>query len=103
MVIGPVMGVFGQPVDYTPAGGTAIRINAAFFDGAASVLDGYAPGVTSTSPHLGVQVSQLPVGWDPLNAQDDTFVVVATGKAYRVREGKPDGRGRARLDANLLA
>lgn len=101
LVIGPCMDAFGQPVDYTPAGGQTVRISGVFFDGFLSVEAGAQPGVTSTSPHLGVQVSQMPTGWDPLNAEGDAFVIVGSGKAYRVREGRPDGRGGARLDANL--
>ena len=101
LVVGPVVGTFGQPVDYTPAGGSTVRITAVFTEAYVSIDPMGPPGVSSVGPRLGVQVSQLAAGWDPINAQGDTFTVVLTGKTYVVRQGMPDGKGRANLDANL--
>lgn len=100
LVLAPLAQVFGQPVDYTPAGGQTVRISGVFDAGYVSVDPLGEPGAVSVGPRLGVQVSQLPAGWDPRNAEGDTFTVVATGKTYRVRLGMPDSHGWARLDAN---
>ena len=101
LVIGPVMTVFGQAVDYTPDGGITVRLTDAVFDDGFYPVDPIGqPGVMSTQPRLGVRIASMPAGWDAINAEGDIFTVVATGKTYRVREGQPDSHGHARLDAN---
>ena len=103
LVVGPMMDTFGQPVSYTPAGGQAVPITATFV-GASLVVDPLIqPGAVTHAPRLGVQVSQLPAGWDAENAEGDTFTVIATGKNYRVTVGKADGRGHAMLQATEIA
>lgn len=100
LVLAPVASTFGQDVDYTPAGGPAVRITAVFAEPYIQVDPLGSPGVASTQPRLGVQLSQMPAGWDALNAQGDTFTVVATGKNYTVSSGQPDSKGWAHLLAN---
>jgi hypothetical protein len=46
---------------------------------------------------LGVRLSQFPAGYDPRNAQGDTFVV--RGVTYVVKDGRPDSHGGAHLEA----
>lgn len=101
LVLAPVAGIFGQAVDYTPAGGQTVRLeNAIFSEPYVSVDPLGQPGVASTQPRLGLQVSLMPAGWDAINAQGDTFTVVATGKSYTVNSGQPDSKGWAHLTAN---
>ena len=107
-VIGPTNSVFGEPILYWPSivsaiysAGVALPINGVFDEGYTPVTLVEDPAVSSTHPVLGVQLSQLPAAFDPINAQEDRFTVVRTGLTYIVKAGKPDGHGWARLDANL--
>lgn len=101
LVIGPLMEVFGEPVTYTPAGGSPISLTAVFDEAYTPVQLVADPSVMSVMPVLGVQLSQMPVGYDPENAQGDQFTV--RGHTYVVKAGKPDSHGAARLEANLLS
>lgn len=101
LVLAPVMGVFSQPVDYTVAGGSTFAVSGIFDDAYQSVSALSDPGVTSTSPTLGVRLVEFPSGFNPENAQGDTFIVRTTGLRYIVRTGRPDSHGHARFEANL--
>lgn len=98
LVLGPLMDVFGEPVTYTPAGGSPLSITAIFDEAYTPVQLVADPEVNAVMPVLGVQLSQFPAGFDPRNAQGDTFI--ARGKSYVVKNGKPDSHGGARLEAN---
>lgn len=106
LVLGPAMATFGETVRYTPGLRSPIYTGASFeitgvFDHAhieAGELGN--PGVNTTRPVLGVQLSQFPAGYDPENAQKDTFTVIRTGETFVVKSGKKDSHGGARLDAN---
>jgi hypothetical protein len=100
LVVGPVMGVFAQPVTYVPAGGAPISITAVFDEAFQEVTLPGDASVLSTGPMLGVQLSQMPAGFDPEASQGDQFTVLATGATYVVRQGQPDGHGWALLLAN---
>jgi predicted NAD/FAD-dependent oxidoreductase len=99
LVVGPCMTVFGESIVYTPAGGSPITITAVFTDGYMPVMAGFEPAEITSRPVLGVQVSQMPLGWTADEAQGDTFV--ARGRTYIVKAGKADSFGGARLEANL--
>ena len=100
LVLGPTMGVFGEPVTYNI--GLQSYALTAVFDEAFTSVDALSdPGVMSVHPVLGVRLSELPAGYDPENAQGDRFTVGRTGITYVVKSGRPDSHGHARLDANL--
>jgi hypothetical protein len=106
LVLGPAMATFGEAVWYVPGPRSPIYTGAGFeitgvYDHAyveAGELG--SPGVNTTRPVLGVQLSQFPAGFDPENAQKDTFTVLRTGETFVVKSGKKDSHGGARLDAN---
>ena len=98
----PVMAVFGQAVVYTCADGTVVNLADAVFDEAFVPTDGLVdPTALGRSPVLGVRLAAFPAGYDPENAQGDTFTIAASGVIYVVKAGKPDGHGWAKLEANI--
>ena len=102
LVLTPVMGVFSQAVDYSIAGGATLALRYGVFDDAYVSVDALSDrGVTSTMPTLGVRLAEFPAGFNPENAQGDTFTVRATGRVYVVKTGRPDSHGHARFEANL--
>lgn len=111
LVLGPCMGVFGEPVDYAPAAGTpTFRVSGVFDEAYRSIApmgDGPfpsselsalgAPGaITAEMPVLGVQLSAFPV--PPV--QGDLLTIVRTSESYVVKEVQPDGHGWAKLLLN---
>ena len=105
LVVGPATAIFGEPVLYLPAStspiytAAGILINAVFTEAYQSAGQIGDPGVISTHPKLGIQVSQLPSAFDPETAQNDRFTVQRTGKTYVVKAGHLDSRGAATLEA----
>jgi hypothetical protein len=95
VVIGPLMGVFGEPVIYTPFGGAAFQITGVFDDAylAVVVLDDGTAGLTELSAVIGVQLSQFAVP----PAQNGRLVVKRTGAKFIVREVRNDSHGWAKL------
>ena len=102
-VLTPSFGVFAEPVTYTRAGGATFSISGVFDAGFVEADPINMPGVLTSEPVLGIQLSQFPSGYDPLNAQQDTFTVLSNGKTYVVRSGQPDSHGWAMLEANLAS
>lgn len=101
LVNGPVQQTFGQACQYTPKGSTtAIAITATFFNGYLAITDGSAPPPQSSRPMLGVQLSQLPLGFDAESTQDDLVTVIGVG-SFVVKSGKPDGLGWAQLELQV--
>jgi len=101
LVLGPVMGIFGEdaahaglPI-YTPRGLPAFVLADAVFDAQYEqvVLDGEGSQQTTRRPVLGVRRSLFPR--DP--AQDDLVYIPATGKNYLVKNPQPDGHGQVLL------
>lgn len=94
-VIGPLIGVFGEMIQYTPAGGSPVSVTGIFDDAFAKevLFDDATTGVTEVSAVLGVQVSQFP---SP-PAQNDQLQVIRTGSRFVVREVRVDGHGAAKL------
>ncbi|MGU7784886.1 head-tail joining protein [Burkholderia sp. PU8-34] len=94
-VIGPLMGVFGEPVSYMPLAGGSLSITGVFDNAYLKEVmfeDGSA-GVTEVSAVLGVQLSQFPT----LPVQNDRLSIARTGATYIVREARLDSRGGAKL------
>ncbi len=117
IVIGPTVGVFGEPVLYQPMisagplGPLDSRIPGAdpfqitgVFDSEYLELQPLAIGdmigmpshITSARPVLGIQLSQFTTP----PAQGDQLTVIATGRVYVVQEVQPDGHGGAKLPLN---
>jgi hypothetical protein len=94
-VLQPLMGVFGEPVIYTPLNGAAFQITGVFDDAYQKevLFDDATTGVTTVAAVLGVQLSQFPVA----PAQNDSLKVVSNGSTYLVREVRVDSRGGAKL------
>lgn len=94
-VIGPLMGVFGEPVTYLPASGGQITITGIFDDAFLKevMFEDASTGVTEISAVLGVQISQFPAA----PAQNDRLTIVRTGATFVVREARLDGHGAAKL------
>lgn len=94
-VIGPLMGVFGEPVIYTPFGGTAFQITGVFDDAYLKevMFEDGTMGTNTVSAVLGVQLAQFPTP----PAQNGSLTVISNGATYLVREVRPDSRGGAKL------
>lgn len=95
VVIGPLQGVFGEPVIYTPLGGAAFQISGVFDDAYLKEMlfeDG-TTGTNTVSAVLGVQLSQFSTP----PAQNSSLTVISNGATYLVREVRPDSRGGAKL------
>jgi len=98
-VIGPLMGVFGEPVVYAPQAGATFQITGVY-DKAFFAVDVETGSLVSTSqPTLGVQLSQFPSNYLP--QQGDQLRIVGTGEQWEVREVHSDGKGGARLMLNV--
>lgn len=94
-VIGPLMGVFGEPVTYRPLAGGSLSITGVFDNAYLKdvMFEDASSGVTEIHPVLGVQLSQFPS--PPL--QNDMLSVASVNTTYVVREVRPDSRGAAKL------
>lgn len=99
VVLGPVVGVFGEPVTYVPAAGQPITVSGVFDEAYTEVIvGGDGIPVTSVMPVLGVRIAQFP----QLPRQGDTLTVQRTGERFTVREVRDDGHGCAKLMLNFL-
>ncbi|SOE85686.1 hypothetical protein SAMN05446935_6160 [Burkholderia sp. YR290] len=99
-VIGPLMGVFGEPVTYMSLNGAPAFQVSGVYDKAFFAVNVETGSLVSTSqPTLGVQLSQFPS--NALPQQGDQLVIVGTGEQWEVREVHPDSRGGARLMLNV--
>ncbi|WP_175867865.1 head-tail joining protein [Burkholderia diffusa] len=99
MVIGPLQGVFGEPVSYMSILGGAFQITGVY-DKAFFAVDVETGSLVSTSqPTLGVQLSQFPSNYLP--QQGDQLQIVETAEQWEVREVHSDGKGGARLMLNV--
>jgi hypothetical protein len=97
---GPCIDAWGQPVTYSPATGLPFTINGVF-DEAYREVDpsGSGIGLTSASPMLGVNLSDLPN--PPL--QDDQLTIQSSGSIYIVKEVRVDSHGWAQLMLNKVS
>lgn len=95
IVLGPVHGVFGEPVTFIPKVG-AQYAGTGIFDEAYREVDlAGGEAVTTEVPVLGIRTSQCPA---PL-VQGDQLQV--RGVLYTIREPQFDGKGGAKLLLNL--
>lgn len=95
VVIGPLHGVFAEPVTYMPLAGGSFSITGVFDDAYLKevMFEDATSGVTTVSAVLGVQVSQFPAA----PVQNDQLIVASTGGLYIVREARTDSHGVAKL------
>jgi hypothetical protein len=96
LVIGPTVGIFGEPVTYMPAaGGAPLNITGVFDDAYLKevMFEDATTGVTTVSAVLGVQLSQF----QSTPVQNDSLLVPRTGATYLVREVRVDSHGGAKL------
>lgn len=94
-VIGPLIGVFGEPVTYRPLAGGSFPITGVFDDAYLKevMFEDASSGVTEVSAVLGVQLSQFPAP----PAQNDGLSVASVNTTFVVRDVRVDGRGGAKL------
>jgi len=94
-VIGPLMGVFGEPVTYRPLAGGALPISGVFDNAYLKevMFEDATSGVTEVSAVLGVQLSQFP----SVPVQNDMLSVASVNTTFVVREVRLDSRGGAKL------
>ena len=95
VVIGPLMGVFGEPVTYMPAAGGSFQISGVFDDAYLKevMFEDASSGVTEISAVLGVQLSQFSA--EPV--QNDKVSIASVNATYVVRAARPDSRGGMKL------
>jgi len=95
LVLGPVMGIFGDGIIYMPRVGAPVPIQDAVFDEEAKELvigdDGQA--TTQKMPVLGIRLAALSPDLSVEPRQNDRVQIVKTGKVFLVREPIPDGHG----------
>jgi hypothetical protein len=101
LVVGPLIGVFGEPVTYTPKGGSPFALQAVFDQGYKSLdlLGADDPGLSTANPVAGVRVSDFPSPVFP--TQGDSVRVAQDGVLYLVMNVEPDGKGGAKLELNV--
>lgn len=100
IVLGPIMGVFGEDpavglAVYTPAGQAPFDLADAVFDDAytALVLQEGGPEVNTLQPVLGVRLALFPLP----PAQGDKVYVPRVQQTFVVMDVQPDGHGHAKL------
>lgn len=99
LVLGPVMGMFGEgdagaPASlptYHPKRGKPFRLTDAVFDAAYQLVTELGDGTTQTSAHpvLGVRASLFPVP----PAQGDVVHIPSVRRHYAVTDPRADGHG----------
>ena len=96
LVLGPVMGVFGEEVIFLPRSGSPVTIPDAVFDEEAAEVQIGQDGqpVTLRKPVLGIRAARLP--FEP--KQSDRVLITRTGGSYVVKTVEPDGHGSIRMD-----
>ena len=95
LVLGPLMGAFGDSVTYRPAAGGSFVITGVFDDAYLKevMFEDASMGVTEISAVLGVQLSQFA----SIPAQNDQLSVARVSTTYVVREARPDSHGGMKL------
>jgi hypothetical protein len=95
LVVGPLQGIFGEPVTYMPLVGGSFPISGVFDDAYLKdvMFDDASSGVTEVSAVLGVQLSQF----SSPPVQNDQLLIQSTGATYVVRESRVDSRGGSKL------
>jgi hypothetical protein len=100
-VVGPCVAVFGEPATFTARAWNLPFGISVVFDDAFKVVTTSSDGsdVLGTFPAAGVNLADFPL----MPAQGDQLTRESTGKAYVVREVRPDSHGGAMLILNYQA
>jgi hypothetical protein len=100
-VLGPLMGVFGEPVIYLPLAGGSLAITGVFDNAYLKevMFEDASSGVTEVAAVLGVRLSQFP----SMPVQNDQISVPSVNSTFVVREVRVDGRGGAKLMLNKVS
>ncbi|WP_261803295.1 hypothetical protein [Variovorax sp. PAMC26660] len=99
LVLGPVHGVFAEPVVYLPKGGSPTTTEGIFDEAYREVDLAGGMAVTTETPVLGIRLSAFP----QTPQQDDQITVGRTGVTYVIRETQLDGHGAAKLLLNKVS
>lgn len=98
IVTGPCVAVFGEDVNYTPAGGDTVTIQLVYDEGNKDIV--LADGTTFNQSHPVVSGSLSVFPVPP--QQGDTLVVFRTGEAFVVKDVNEDGKGSVALPLNFM-
>lgn len=104
-LLAPLHGVFGDPVEYRPAGGEPYTINGVFDRAYTQDVEPLDDGSTinTTSPILGVRDSQFK---SPPQKKDRVFIGVVGGvlvnTLFVVSDAQPDSHGGTKLILNRV-
>lgn len=98
MVTGPCVAIFGEDVDYTPAGGATVTVQLVYDEGNKDVDLAGGMGVNSSNPIVSGSLSVFPVP----PQQGDTLVIRSTGQAFVVKDVNEDGKGSVVLPLNYM-
>ena len=98
-VIGPTVGVFGEPVSYAPKVGAVFALNGIFDEAYQEVDLSGGTAVMSVTPVLGVRTADC---LQPPK-QGDHLTILRTGATYVVKKPEPDSHGSTLLKLNYLS
>lgn len=98
-VLSAHMGVFGESITYTPAGGQAFSTTGVFDEAYREVDLAGGMAVTTDMPVVGVRLSQFAIA----PAQGDQLVIDRLAWTFVVKEVRSDGHGFAKLMLNYLS
>lgn len=98
---GPCVAVFGEDIDYTPAGGDTVTVQLVYDEGNKHVTVAGMVSVNESNPIVSGSLSQFQqYGLEP--QQGDTLVIRRTGEAFTVRDVNEDGKGSVVLPLNYM-
>ncbi|PXX49376.1 head-tail joining protein [Aquitalea magnusonii] len=99
-VLGPVIGVFGEPAEITPQSGSPYSVSGVF-DEAYKAVDGFSgvESITSVCPVFGIQASACPAR----PQQGDAVTIIRLGITYLIRDIHDDGHGHLKLLMNYAS
>jgi hypothetical protein len=97
-LLGPVVGVFGEKVMYTPAGGVAFPIWAVYDEANKDLSLAGGMGVNTSSPIVSGRVAEFLTP----PKQGDTLMIVRTGDVFVVSDPDLDGHGSFKLELNYI-
>lgn len=98
LVLAPCEDIFGEPVIFTPAGGSPVTVTG-IFDRSFRELEEAEPSQRDTIfVSVGLRLSQLPR--EPRIG--DTLEVPSVSIVFSVRQPRPDGKGNVRCILNYL-
>lgn len=91
-VTGPCVSVFGEDIDYMPAGGGTVTVQLVFDEGNADlIVNGDVPVRQSNPIVSGCLSVFLEKGIEP--DQGDVLMIQRTGETFTVKDVSKDGKG----------